>query len=155
MPSRYTNYWFDTAPVTSANYGVTNIPSGNALMRVEIRAVISFPSEVLTQPNTGFESHVITGLQLLEYPSSLLDLPTDIGDPGWLTVEHPLTDVIAAITWSPSTADAAFENAGYISMVWAGNLQLAEEMTLAWTTGILGGTPSGWRNYGTMQYWLA
>jgi hypothetical protein len=153
MP-RQTNIWYDTASNTGASYGVTDLPTGTFLMRVQVRAAISFPSEVITQPNDGFVSHVITGIQLLDTPSTLLELPGDINAAGWLTVEHPLTNAVQAISWSPSTADAALETTGYVALDWAGNVNCLVEKTLAWTTGSLGGAPPGWYSYGTMQYWI-
>lgn len=152
---RQTNTWYDTSSNTGANYGVTTIGPGDFLMRISVRAAISFPSEVVTQPNDGFTSHVLTGIQLLDYPSTLLELPGDIDNAGWLTVEHPLSNAVQAISWSPSTADAALETTGYVELDWAGNVNCNVEKIFAWTTGSLGGAPPGWYSYGTLQYWIA
>lgn len=155
MPSRNTNIWYDTAPTTAGNYGAVNIGMGNILMRVEVRACIAFPAQETSYPNPGFTANVVMGIQLLDYPSSFLDLPADIDDPGWLTIEVPGTDAVEAIAWSPSTADVAANTAGFVTQTWAGSIPMNVPMQLCWTTGLLGGTPPGWHVFGSLQYWLA
>lgn len=154
MPSRFTNYWFDTAGNTGANYGVTVIPAGNKLCRVEIKTAISFAAQETTYPNPGFEASVFYGLQLLDNPSTLLNLPADLSDNRWLTVEAPAPEAYVA-AWSPSTADVAVDVAGGLTCTWAGQVSMIVDMLLAFTTGSMGGTPPDWKLAGTMQYWLA
>ncbi len=154
MPSRFTNYWLDTAGNTGANYGVTVIPANNVLCRVEVRTAITFAAQTTTYPNPGFIPSPFSGLQLLVNGSTLLNLPASIGDNRWLTVEAPVSQDIG-VTWSPSTADVATDIAGGLTTTWAGQLVMIDDMVLAFTTGSMGGSPPNWMLAGTMQYRLA
>jgi hypothetical protein len=154
MPSRFTNYWFDTAGNTGANYGVTVIPANNVLCRVEVKTTLSFAAQETTYPNPGFIPSPFSGLQLLDNGSTLLNLPADLGDNRWLTVEAP-APAPYVVAWSPSTADVAVDIAGGLTAVWKGQVKMIVDMVLAFTTGSMGGTPPDWMLAGTMQYWLA
>ena len=154
MPSRFTNYWFDSAGNTGANYGVTVIPAGKKLCRVEVHTALTFAAQETSYPNPGFIPSPFYGLQLLDNPSTLLNLPADLGDNRWLTVEAPSPDDLA-VSWSPSTADVATDIAGGLTCTWAGQVSMIVDMLLAFTTGSMGGTPPDWKLAGTMQYWLA
>jgi hypothetical protein len=153
MVFRITNTWYDTATNTGANYGVTEVPAGNVLTRVEVKGELGFPTADFVDGGYGFSIVTMWGLQWLINGSSLLTLPADESDQRWLTVQSHINDGICA-TWAPNTDTSAVIVSAPCHIRWAGQLKATDDMELAFTTGVLGGSPTGWYLYGAMELWL-
>jgi hypothetical protein len=153
MPTRFTEYWQDGAANIGANYAVTTIGAGQVLTRVTVRAAITFPIATTTDTGEQFTANTMMGLQLLINGSSLLTLPADITDSRWLTVQTTDPSSVAA-TWAPSSDTAAVGSGSNLTLRWAGQIVMQEEMVFALTTGNLGSSTPAWFLYGGLEAWL-
>ena len=153
MTDRLTTYWYDTVANTGANYGPISIPVNNVLTKITVKTAITFPIATTTYTGTQFTADTMSGLQLLVSGSTLLNLPADISDNRWLTVQGIDPGSFTA-SWAPDTDTAGVGVGGGITLTWRGQLVMIDDMVLAYTTGTLGASAPGWFMYGAMEAWL-
>ena len=121
------------------------------LFHAEVNA--TFASAGLTfESGDFFIPSFMWGIQAIPAGDTPVTLPTDLNDNVWLVVEGGESGTAAA-TWAPSSDTAAILLSTTIELKWSGQLFLAVDTAIYFTTGLLPGAAGDLVTGGTMTVW--
>lgn len=152
-PTFSRTYFNDTAANTGGAYNLISVGGGVVLTRVEVRGAVTFPGEAPTVSD-WFDGGPLLGIQAYPASGSPLHLPADINNNGMILAEcHVPTEI--SIGWAPSTDTGAGLIGGPISLDWAGQLPVEDDIAIGLITGQLFTGETGWLIFGSCTVWTA